>query len=141
LHLAGQLKIPGYATQAGHRTLVPVTIFHAVESGYFAHEKRVNPIYFRYPYTQNDSVTLRLPDGLKIESLPAEAKASPGAGFKFDLKVGQSANALTVDQQLVVGGILYGTDSYSALRNFFNSVKSNDDAQIVLHSVQTSESR
>jgi len=141
LHVVGQLKIPGYATQAGHRTLVPATIFHSLESGYFAHEKRVNPVYFRYPYTLNDSVTLHLPDGLKIESLPAEAKASPGGGFKFDLKAAQSANALTVDRQLVVGGILYGTDSYPALRSFFNSVKSNDDTQIILHNAQTSENR
>jgi hypothetical protein len=141
VHIEGKIHIPGFATQAGHRTLVPVTIFLSAEPGHFAHEKRVNPIFFRYPYTEKDSVSLRVPDGIKIESVPPEAKASPGGGFNYGLKAAQSGNSVSVERQLAIGGVFYLATDYPALRSFFNSVKTHDDTQIVLHSAQSSEVR
>ncbi len=139
VHVEGKVHISAFATQAGHRTIVPVTIFQAPEPGYFAQEKRVNSIFFRYPYTEKDSVSLHVPDGVKIESVPAGVKANPGAGFNYDLKASQAGNSITIERQFAVGGILFSAEDYPALRSFFRSVKTNDDTQIVLHAVQTSE--
>jgi hypothetical protein len=141
LHVAMNVKVPGLATGAGHRALVPITFFQAPQPSYFTPEKRVNAIYFHYPYIEKDSLTLHFPGGYKIESVPAEAKANPGGGFVYDAAVSQDGSAVKVERQLVVSGILYQAKYYPALRKFFNTVKTDDDAQIVLHAEQSSENR
>jgi hypothetical protein len=141
LHIAASVKLPGFATGAGHRALVPITFFRATEPDSFTPEKRVNAIYFHYPYTEKDSLTLHFPNGYKIESVPPEAKANPGGGFDYDAAVSQDGAAVKVQRQLVVAGILYQPKYYPALRKFFNTVKTDDDAQIVLHPAQSSENR
>ncbi|MFZ0879655.1 MAG: DUF3857 domain-containing protein [Candidatus Acidiferrales bacterium] len=141
LHIAGTVRIPGFATQAGHRALVPVTFFRATEPPSFTHETRVNPIYFHYPYTERDSLEIHFPDGLKVETVPAAAKAAPGAGFLYDVSATQDGTGVKMERHLVIGGILFSVDTDPALRRFFNTVKTGDDAQIVLQPAQTSQSR
>ncbi len=47
------LKIPGWASSAGKRVLLPAAIFTAGEKGVFEHANRVHPIYFEYPYRES----------------------------------------------------------------------------------------
>ncbi len=44
------LKIPGWASNAGKRVLIPAGVFTAGEKHTFEHTNRVHPIYFEYPY-------------------------------------------------------------------------------------------
>jgi hypothetical protein len=141
LHVEGTIRIPGFATAAGHRALLPVTFIEAAEPSYFLHEKRVNPIFFTYPYTKKDSLSIHVADGFKIESVPPEMKANPGAGFSYDIKATQASSAVTVDRQIVVDGMIFVVKYYPALRAFFNTVKTGDDKQIVLQPVQTGQVR
>jgi hypothetical protein len=57
------LKIPGWASNAGRRVMVPAAIFTAAEKGIFEHANRVHPIYFAYPHEKADDVTVELPPG------------------------------------------------------------------------------
>ncbi|HVI77925.1 MAG TPA: DUF3857 domain-containing protein, partial [Candidatus Acidoferrum sp.] len=52
------VQIPGWASVAGRRTLVPNTVFSGREKRLFESANRVNPIYFAYPYTDVDDVTI-----------------------------------------------------------------------------------
>ncbi len=47
------LKIPGWASNAGKRVVVPAAIFTAAEKGIFEHANRVHPIYFEYPHDES----------------------------------------------------------------------------------------
>jgi uncharacterized protein DUF3857/transglutaminase superfamily protein len=141
LQIEASVKIPGFATPAGHRILVPVTFFAPAQPSYFRHEKRINSIYFHYPYTEKDSLSIQFPPVLKIESVPAETKNSPGAGFLYDVTATQNAGTVKIDRQLVIGGILFPVSAYPALRQFFSRVKTADDSQIVLGMGQTSQAR
>ena len=55
------LKIPGWASAAGRRALVPVGLFSATEKHLFDHVERVHPIYFQFPFQKADDVTVQLP--------------------------------------------------------------------------------
>ncbi|MGB8541414.1 MAG: DUF3857 domain-containing protein [Candidatus Acidiferrales bacterium] len=136
LHIEGTAKIPNLGTTAGHRMLVTEEVFQASQAAAFEPEKRVYPIYFRYPYEEIDSVKLRAPQGFRIENVPAVVKVNRGP-VSYEISAVQQDNCVEVKRDLLVTGIMFPVTAYPALREFFNTVKTNDDAQIVF---QTAES-
>ncbi|HEY0746284.1 MAG TPA: DUF3857 domain-containing protein [Steroidobacteraceae bacterium] len=54
------LTVPGWATGAGQRTLLPVGFFGAQDKHVFQHATRIHPIYFKFPYQQTDDVIVEL---------------------------------------------------------------------------------
>ena len=139
VHIEGTVRIPGFATAAGHRILVPLTFFQADQPTSFQHEKRVNSIYFHFPEIEKDSITMHVPSGFKIETLPAPQKSSPGGGFDYSVTSNQNAGVVTVERQLTITGIIFPVSNYSAIRMFFNTVKTDDDGQIVLQPAQVAK--
>src|SRR5437660_1015709 len=51
------VEVPNYATLAGKRLLIPAFLFQLKQNQAFAHSQRKYPIYFPYPFTDNDVVT------------------------------------------------------------------------------------
>ncbi|MGA8072084.1 MAG: hypothetical protein WB995_01335, partial [Candidatus Acidiferrales bacterium] len=139
VHIEATLHIPGYATTAGHRVLVPLTFFQANQPVSFQSEKRVNSIYFHFPEIEKDSITMHVPTGFKIETLPAPQKANPGGGFEYSVTSSQNADVVTIERHLTISGIMFPVGNYSAIRTFFNMVKTDDDGQIVLQPAQVAK--
>ena len=69
------LKVQGWASAAGRRSLLPVGIFGAPEKHLFDHAERIHPIYFAFPSQKMDDITVELPDDWKIASVPQEQTA------------------------------------------------------------------
>lgn len=125
------LKIPGWASNAGRRAVVPAAIFTAAEKGMFEHANRVQPIYFEYPHQKIDDITIELPAGWKIDSLPA-AKSVDAKAAIYKLSVEKNAEALKLSRKLTIDIVLLDPKFYAPLRNFFQVVRSGDAEQIVL---------
>jgi hypothetical protein len=123
-------KIPNFGTSAGRRLLVPVSPFQAAQASAFSSQRRVNDIYFSFPNEEVDEVSLQSPDTYKIETLPQAKPLHPGP-VSYEISVASKGNSVEVKRHLVLGGMMFPVKSYPALRSFFNSVKSNDDAQVV----------
>jgi hypothetical protein len=123
-------KIPNFGTPAGRRMLVPVSPFQAAQAAAFSSQRRVNDIYFSFPNEEIDDVNLQSPDSYKIETLPQAKPLHPGP-VSYEISVTSNGNSVEVKRHLVLGGMMFPVKSYPALRSFFNSVKSNDDAQVV----------
>jgi hypothetical protein len=136
LHVEGTAKIPTLGTPAGHRMLLPTTVFQAPEPVAFHPEKRLYPVYFNCPYENIDDIKLHVPAGYKIEAVPPARQVRPGA-VSYEISAAQQDNAVEVKRVLVINGLLFQATSYPSLRTFFNSVKTDDDAQIVLRNAET----
>jgi hypothetical protein len=125
------LKIPGWASGAGRRAVIPAAIFTAAEKGIFEHANRVHPVYFEYPYEKADDVTVELPPGWQVSSVPA-ARNEDGHVVVYTLKVEQSPGTLRLTRKLTVDFLMLEPKYYNALRNFFQAVRTSDAVQIVL---------
>ncbi len=125
------LKIPGWASSAGKRVVVPAAIFTAGEKGVFEHANRVHPIYFEYPHEKADDVTIELPPGWQVSSVPPPQKQD-GHIVVYSLKVEQSPGTLRLTRKLTIDILLLEQKYYAALRNFFQVVRTGDGEQIVL---------
>jgi hypothetical protein len=138
LHVEGTVKVPGVGTSAGRRMLVPAELFQASQAKAFQSQKRVNPIYFSHAFEELDDLKLSLPSGFKPESVPPAAAVKPGP-VSYEIAVDSKGDQVEVKRHLVINAIAFPATSYPAFRTFFNSVKTDDDAQIVLQSAQSAK--
>jgi hypothetical protein len=125
------LKVPGWASGAGRRVLVPVGLFAGTEKHLFDHAGRVHPIYMEFPFQKIDDVTIELPPGWQVNSLPSEQKQD-GHVITYAMKVENEKGRLHLTRTLDVNFLILQTQYYAALRNFFQQVRTGDEQQIVL---------
>jgi hypothetical protein len=125
------LKIPGWVSGAGRRALLPVGLFSAPEKHIFEHANRVQPLYFEFPFEKVDDVTIDLPLGWQVQTLPPPQKQD-GHVVVYDLKAEKDSGSIHLSRKLTVDFLLLDAKYYPALRNFFQVVRTGDEQQIVL---------
>jgi hypothetical protein len=125
------VKVPGWVSGAGRRALVPVGLFSATEQHLFDHAARVHPVYFEFPFQKIDDITIELPAGWQVTSLPA-AQNQDGKVVLYTLKVEGDKNKLHLTRTLAIDLLLAEAKYYPAVRNFFQIVRTGDEEQIVL---------
>ena len=125
------VTISGWGSSAGKRALVPIGIFSAGERNTFEHANRVNPIYVDFPSAKSDDVTIELPAGWKVDSVPT-SKTSEGHVVTYNLQVENDHGTLHVKRNFTMDFLLLEPKYYGALRTFFQTVRTGDDQQAVL---------
>jgi hypothetical protein len=128
------LKIPGWASSAGRRTLLPMGIFGASEKRVFDHAERIHPVYFEFPFQKLDDVTITLPPGWQIGSLPPEEShgGDTSSAVTYTLKAESDKGALHLTRKVRVEIVLLEQKLYPTLRSFFQTVRKGDEQQVVL---------
>ena len=125
------LKIPEFLVKAGSRALIPAALFTSAEKGLFEHAERIHPIYFDYPHEKFDDITLELPDGWHVGSLPT-AQDRGQKELQYSLHADQNQGTVHLTRKLTVGVVLVGQALYWEIRGFFQSVRAGDGEQVVL---------
>jgi hypothetical protein len=125
------LKIPNWTSNAGKRVVLPAAVFVAHEKHIFEHAHRVYPIYFEYPYEKIDEITVALPAGWQVSNLPP-GESLDGHVVTYNLKVENNQETLHLTRKLTIDFLLLEQKYYAALRNFFQTVRTGDEEQILL---------
>lgn len=125
------IKVPGWVSGAGHHVLFPVGLFSAPEKHLFDHADRVQPIYFSYPFGRHDDISIDLPLGWQISTLPAPQKQD-GHIISYSMQAENNKGSLHLNRALNVDILLLEQKYYPALRNFFQVVRTTDEQQVVL---------
>jgi Domain of Unknown Function with PDB structure (DUF3857) len=128
------LKVPGWVSGAGRRALLPVGLFSATEKHVFDHTNRVHPIYFEFPSQKLDDLSIDLPVGWQVASVPP-AQDNEGHVISYLLKVENDKGTLHLTRKLSVDLLLLDPKYYLALRKFFQDVRAGDEEQIVLQPI------
>jgi hypothetical protein len=133
------LKIPGWASSAGRRVLLPVGFFDVQEKHIFEHANRVHPIYFEYPYEKLDDVTIELPQGWRVDSVPPP-QTKDARLIVYNLKVVKMDGKVQVVRKLDLDVMVLEIKYYPALRDIFQAVRTGDEQQILLQPAEPSAS-
>jgi hypothetical protein len=131
------LKVPGWASAAGRRALLPVALFSGTEKHLFDHAERVHPVYFSFAFQKDDDVNIELPLGWQVSSTPKPATVDAKA-LVYTVKAEDNKGTLHLTRGLVVNIIFVEPKNYPTLRNFFQMVRTNDEQQFVLQPQGTS---
>jgi len=127
------IKIPSWASYAGHRTSLSVGVFAGGEKHVFEHASRVHPIYYHYGYQDQDDVTIELPQDWRVSSLPKPHNID-GKICAYHADIQNTRNFLHLTRQLTINVLMLDPKYYPGLRNFYEQVRAGDDQQIVLSS-------
>jgi len=125
------LQIPGWAQGAGRRQLLPVGVFSNGERHTFEHTGRVHQIYFDFPYQHDDDVTIEVPAGWRVVSVP-QAHTLDLKGIAYKISTEGAPQSLHLTRQVALS--LYRTDvkSYESLQKFFQFVRTADEEQALV---------
>jgi hypothetical protein len=125
------LKVAGWVAAAGHRALMPVGLFSAPEKHLFDHAERIHPIYFEFPFERADDITLHLPTGWQISSLP-KPQTIDAKAIVYNIEAANSNGALHLSRKLDVDVVALPVTSYANLRHIFQGVRTGDEQQLIL---------
>ncbi len=125
------LEVPGWAAAAGQRQLLKVGLFGNEDDRTFEHGTRVQPIYFDFPYQRADDVTIDMPDGTKIGSLPKSQNIDEKV-FSYSLTAEAHDRAVHLTRDLSINLLLVQPKFYAQIRDFFQAVRTGDEEQIVV---------
>jgi hypothetical protein len=134
------IKTPNFGSSTGRRLLLPLAVFQANTKYPFQTTKRVHPIYFSYPFQTLDDITLEVPKGYEVESLPApRSKEFPFCRYGISRR--SEGGKLRLERRLVMNGYFFHVQGYSALRVFYDAVRAGDEEQVVLKAVEGGQAK
>jgi hypothetical protein len=125
------VQLPAYGSVAGKRLILPSALFRVKQVDAFKHAERKYPVYFPYPFTEWDDVTITLLPGVKVESLPQAQDVQVPFG-NYRTLVQSTGSQIRAQRILMMGGIIFGLPDYPALKDFFGKVQAGDEQQAVL---------
>lgn len=132
-----RVRVPGYAQRAGKRLFLQPAFFQYGAEQMFPTSERKHPVYFHYPWMEEDTVTIELP----IEFIPDKSdspiplNASETASYEAKIEVSKDGRKLHYQRKLVFGmggGILARTEDYALLRQLFEAFHQRDTHTITL---------
>lgn len=126
-------------TATGKRVFLPGTFFEGNAKPRFVHEKRENPVDLHFPYMVRDTVTLTLPAGFSVESVPKDVEL-PLPGFAdYVSKYQGTPTVYAYSRLMAVANILYTTKEYPQIKDFYAKTNAQDQQQAVLHVAPVAE--
>ena len=134
------VKVPDWASVAGQRAFSTIGLFGAPEKRAFQHGFRVHPVYFSYPFEMADDITIALPGGWEVNSVPPSLSSDIKV-MSYETTAEQGAGKLHLRRRLVVNMVLLDQKYYGSLQGFFDKARTGDDEQVVFAAAKTGAGR
>ncbi|AXG73289.1 DUF3857 domain-containing protein [Flavobacterium arcticum] len=120
----------------GDKIYLSPMLFYTMKENPFKQEKRAYPVDFIYPRQDRYNISITIPDGYEVESLPESATvAMDGNICTFRFNIAQRGNQIqmVINNDINVGRL--NPEYYSDLKSFFNDVFVKQNEKIVLKKV------
>ena len=131
LYAEFDFEAPGWATMAGQRRLVRLGLFGAQDDRSFEHQMRSQPIYFQFPYQYADDISIELPSGLQVDSMP-KPESIENKVFAYHATLDGTGSVLRIKRELSMRMLLVDSKYYDQVRKYFQTVRVGDEAQVVI---------
>ena len=133
-----KVKVPGYATRTGKRIFLQPNVFERSSKPGFESSDRRYEVYFKYPYSERDDITIELPAGYDLESPDSPGVMKDQGGISInDIKI-----SLTNDKRFIIykrdfsfgnGGVLrFDKELYPVLKKLFEAYYQGNSHAITL---------
>jgi transglutaminase-like putative cysteine protease len=122
-----KVRVPGYASRTGKRIFVQPNVFERGSKPIFESAARRYEVYFQYPYSEQDELTIELPAGYELESPDAPERVADSGGISANdvqIFVSNDKKLISYKRNFAFGnkGVLrFKVDSYQALKGLFEA--------------------
>ena len=133
---AYRVRVPGYAQRTGKRLFLQPAFFQYGAGPLFPTSERRHPIYFHYPWSEQDEVLIDLPPGFALDNADAPPPFDAGKVSKYDVKIlVKDKRTLIYKRAFFFGGdgnILFPVKLYGQVKQLFDVLHKNDNHTITL---------
>lgn len=126
------ISIPGIATAAGEKMVLPVSPLIGTAQYPFRHAQRKFPVYFPYPFREFDDIVITLPEGLASEARPSPHKTQNDFSAYSLVCSDEGPQRIHVQRDLVIKKSWFAVEQYPAVKSFYDTARASDEEQIVL---------
>lgn len=131
------VRVPEYAQRTGKRLFFQPGYFVKGVDALFSAGTRRYPVYFHFPWSEEDKVTISLPKGYTLDNAdrPTPIKAGEICMHEINMGVTKDQTQLIYSRKFFFGGqqtILFPVDSYSQVKRLFDEVHKSDNHMITL---------
>ncbi len=108
-------------------------LFFALTVNPFKQEVREYPVDFVYPKQDKFNVTLNIPEGYVVETLPQpRAVSMPDGLANFKYNISNTEKVVQLSYSIDINSAVIGSEYYEALKSFFKEVVNKQTEKIVL---------
>jgi hypothetical protein len=131
------VKIPEYAQRTGRRLFLQPAFFEKGIATVFASSQRRHDIYFSFPWSEEDKVTIALPKGYTPDNPDVPAPITAGDVCSYAVKMGMNK-----DQSVIVYSrsfrfgndkiLLFPPEGYGDIKRLFDTINKSDNHTIAI---------
>jgi transglutaminase-like putative cysteine protease len=143
-----KLRAPGYAQRTGSRLFVQPAVMQRGGEAVFSASARQYQVYFPYAWSEEDTVTIELPDGYEMESDagPQPDRINEGAIASYVPKIAIAPDSRRVTYTRTFafgakGALLFPASDYQVVKAFFGGVDRGDGYTLTLRRRSTGDAR
>ncbi|KUJ60450.1 transglutaminase [Flavobacteriaceae bacterium CRH] len=117
----------------GGKLYINPMLFYTNEKNPFKQEVREYPVDFGFPFADKYNITIEIPEGFSVETLPTPAilAMEDNLGtFKFNIAANGNILQLSVSHQ--INDAIVGTDKYEMLKEYYKAMIAKETEKIVL---------
>ena len=134
------VRVPDYAQKTGKRLFFQPGFFTKGISALFSASTRRYPIYFHFPWSEEDKIIIELPKGYALDNAdrPAPINAGPTSQHEIKMGVTNDQRSLHYNRSFFFGSsdlLLYPVEKYDVIKQLFEEVNKADNHIITLKQV------
>ncbi|MBJ2124035.1 DUF3857 domain-containing protein [Flavobacterium sp. IB48] len=117
----------------GEKIYVSPMLFFTNDKNPFKQELREYPVDFSYPFADKYNITIKIPDGFAVETLPAPAAVSMEnnlGAFKFNILANGNILQLSILHQ--INEAIVSAEKYEMLKEYYKTMIAKETEKIVL---------
>lgn len=116
----------------GNKIYINPVLYFAEIVNPFRLDKREYPVDFVFPYNDRYTVSIKVPEGYKVESLPEKLQVGMESGYaSFNLLLQQSGDVVQIVLIKQVGFPIVGAEHYQDLKTFYGKITDKQREKIV----------
>lgn len=143
---AYHVRVSGYAQRTGRRLFLQPGFFSRGVVTLFSTNERKNDIYFHYPWSEQDEITIELPAGFDLDNADAPAPITPELTHSIcaqaiTISISKDNRTLVYRRNFFFGGggnILFPASNYPAVKQLFDTIQKANEHTITLKQTATS---
>ena len=117
----------------GGKIYVSPMLFFTKNKNPFTQEVREYPVDFGFPYSDKYNITIQIPEGFTVETLPAATMVAMEdnlGAFKFNIAAKENTLQLVISHQ--INEAIVSTEKYEMLKNYYKAMIAKETEKIVL---------
>ncbi len=136
------IRVPGYAQRTGKRMFLQPAFFHHGAESIFPNSSRKYDIFFGFSWTEEDHVTIDLPEGYSLDNVVSPLPFKAGDVFSYlpQILIAKGGRQIIYKRNYKIGAVYFKSQAYPELKKIMDTIRDRDAHVVALKKNESAES-